>query len=146
CIKVDREERPDIDSIYMTALQAADPDQRGGWPLSMFLTADAKPIFGFTYRPADDKVEDGRIVMRGFKSILKAVKKVQADKPKELLAQAEVVAARTKRDLDRATIGIALVELDRKLVAEAVENIEEGFDKTYGGFGSADRGFRGPKF
>ena len=55
CIKVDREERPEIDDIYMTALmiylQAAGSDQGGGWPLSMFLTPDGKPIAGGTYFP-----------------------------------------------------------------------------------------------
>src|SRR5690606_5796578 len=49
CIKVDREERPDVDEIYMTALQAL--GQPGGWPLSMFLTPDAEPIIGGTYFP-----------------------------------------------------------------------------------------------
>src|SRR5436309_1502406 len=56
CIKVDREERPDIDNIYMTALNTL--SQRGGWPLSMFLTADGKPIVGGTYWPPDDREED----------------------------------------------------------------------------------------
>src|SRR5437588_9831027 len=54
CIKVDREERPDIDSIYMTALNVS--GQRGGWPLSMFLMADGRPIIGGTYWPPDDRV------------------------------------------------------------------------------------------
>src|SRR5438874_1898096 len=49
CIKVDREERPDIDSIYMTALNVR--GNRGGWPLSMFLTSEGKPIIGGTYWP-----------------------------------------------------------------------------------------------
>src|SRR5436309_1951981 len=57
CIKVDREERPDIDNIYMTALQVQ--GIHGGWPLSMFLTADAKPIAGGTYWPPADKEVDG---------------------------------------------------------------------------------------
>src|SRR5437870_11622401 len=56
CIKVDREERPDIDNIYMTALQA----QRtgGGWPLSMILLPDGKPIIGGTYWPPEDRKQD----------------------------------------------------------------------------------------
>src|SRR6187401_496366 len=53
CIKVDREERPDIDEIYMTALQVL--GARGGWPLSMFLTEEGKPIVGGTYWPKEDK-------------------------------------------------------------------------------------------
>src|SRR5689334_13253441 len=67
CIKVDREERPDIDNVYMTALNVQ--GSQGGWPLSMFLTADGKPIFGGTYWPPEDKeVEGGKV--RGFKTVL----------------------------------------------------------------------------
>src|SRR5690606_18197792 len=53
CIKVDREERPDIDTIYMTALHAT--GQQGGWPLTMFLTPDARPFWGGTYFPPEDR-------------------------------------------------------------------------------------------
>jgi uncharacterized protein YyaL (SSP411 family) len=144
CIKVDREERPDIDSIYMTALQFM--KERGGWPLSMFLTAEGKPIIGFTYRPPDDRFEDGKRVMLGFKSILTFMNKWKADKPEEIPKQADLVAKLTQRDLASSTGGLALVDLDRKLVGKAVENIEEGFDKVHGGFGSPNRNFRGTKF
>ena len=67
CIKVDREERPDIDAIYMTSLyvynQLAGSGRGGGWPLSMFLTPDAKPFVGGTYFPARD---GDRPVLAGF--------------------------------------------------------------------------------
>src|SRR6476619_4869488 len=53
CIKVDREERPDVDDVYMTALNVT--GESGGWPLSMFLTPEGKPIFGGTYFPPDDR-------------------------------------------------------------------------------------------
>src|SRR6266852_1862502 len=76
CIKVDREERPDIDTVYMTALSVS--GQRGGWPLSMFLTPEGKPIFGGTYWPADD-----------FKSVLKRVQQLHTVKQKELDRQAD---------------------------------------------------------
>ena len=92
CIKVDREERPDIDAIYMTALNTF--DQRGGWPLSMFLTADGKPIVGGTYWPPDDKEIQGTKV-RGFKTILKIMTQWKAEKPKDLEDQADRVAAAT---------------------------------------------------
>src|SRR6516165_10528269 len=69
CIKVDREERPDIDNVYQTAHQVMNR-RGGGWPLSMFLTADGKPIVGGTYWPPDDQEIDGEKV-RGFKSLLK---------------------------------------------------------------------------
>jgi uncharacterized protein YyaL (SSP411 family) len=143
CIKVDREERPDIDAIYMTALNVL--GNRGGWPLSMFLTADGKPIFGGTYWPPEDKEEGGR-TFAGFKTVLKKVQEVRAEKPKELEQQAERVAAATRDALAGAVRGRALIDLDRSLVAGAVEGLEGEFDKKYGGFGSAAREFRGPKF
>src|SRR5438105_2429079 len=59
CIKVDREERPDIDHVYLTALQVIPPRQNGGWPLSMFMTPDGKPLVGGTYWPREDVQEDG---------------------------------------------------------------------------------------
>src|SRR5262249_19531282 len=118
CIKVDREERPDIDNIYMTALNAF--GRRGGWPLSMFLTADAKPLFGGTYWPPDDKEIDGEKV-RGFKSILKLVYEFQQKEPDKLKEQADQLAAATNAALTGVTRGVALVELNRDLVADAVE-------------------------
>ena len=66
-IKLDREERPDVDQVYMTALQAMTRES-GGWPLNMFLTPDLKPFFGGTYFPPKD--EPGRM---GFKSVLEKV-------------------------------------------------------------------------
>src|SRR5438128_2888983 len=71
CIKVDREERPDVDQIYMTALSLIQRG-RGGWPMSMYLTPDGKPIVGGTYWPREDRVEDGEKVP-GFKTICKIV-------------------------------------------------------------------------
>jgi uncharacterized protein YyaL (SSP411 family) len=143
CIKVDREERPDIDDIYMRALHLM--KQSGGWPLSMFLTADGKPIFGFTYLPREDHVQDGK-KYRGLKSVLELVRKLHKEKPKELAKQADYFAELTASSLARATLGIALVDLDRNLVDEAIAGIKEEFDKVYGGFGSADKKFKGPKF
>src|SRR5438876_9423641 len=78
CIKVDREERPDIDEIYMTALHVF--GQRGGWPLSMFLTPDAKPIIGGTYWPPEDRDIQGQSV-KGFKSILKIMIDLKTKEP-----------------------------------------------------------------
>jgi uncharacterized protein YyaL (SSP411 family) len=143
CIKVDREERPDIDAIYMTALNVL--GNHGGWPLSMFLTADAKPIFGGTYWPVEDK-EDGGKTYAGFKTVLKTVQRVQMEKRKELEQQAERVATATRDALAGAARGKAVIELDRSLVAGAVEGLEEEFDKEHGGFGSPRKDFRGPKF
>ena len=92
-IKVDREERPDIDAIYIASLTAM--RRPSGWPMSVFLTADGRPIYGATYLPPDDREQDGDAIP-GFKTILKAVKKFRDDKPKELEQQADDVAAKTK--------------------------------------------------
>jgi uncharacterized protein YyaL (SSP411 family) len=143
CIKVDREERPDIDQIYMTALNSM--RQSGGWPLSMFLTADGRPIVGGTYWPPDDREEDGQKI-RGFKSLLNVVAEYHKDKPEDLEKQADQLAAATKENLAGMARGIALVELDRKLITAATDEFKEEFDPTYGGFGKADKKFKGTKF
>src|SRR5205823_1612539 len=124
CIKVDREERPDIDHIYMTAINVL--GQRGGWPLSMFLTSEGKPIFGGTYWPPDDREVDGEKV-RGFKSILKLVHEFQQKEPDKLKEQADQLAAATNTALAGMTHGVALVDLNRDLVAGAVEGVKEEF-------------------
>jgi uncharacterized protein len=143
CIKVDREERPDIDNVYMTALHVQ--GQQGGWPLSMFLTADAKPIVGGTYWPRDDRVVDGQTA-RGFKSLLKIVALFNKEQSNDLTKQADKLASATTEALAGLTRGVAIVDLDRTLVTDAVEAVGDEFDKEYGGFGSAARKFRGTKF
>ncbi len=143
CIKVDREERPDIDHVYMTALNIQ--GNPGGWPLSMFLTADGKPIIGGTYWPPEDKeIEGGKV--RGFKTVLRVVKQTHDEKAKDIEEIAERHAERTKFALIGQARGKALVDLNRDLVAAAVDTLKEEFDKEYGGFGSKAREFRGPKF
>jgi uncharacterized protein YyaL (SSP411 family) len=143
CIKVDREERPDIDNIYMTALQVQGVS--GGWPLSMFLTADGKPIAGGTYWPADDQEIDGKKV-RGFKTLLKDIVAFRKEHAKDLEAQADKVAEATTEALAGAARVSPLIELDRDLVTGATDALTEEFDKAYGGFGSPQRKFKGPKF
>src|SRR5437868_7106897 len=142
-IKVDREERPDIDHIYMAAINVL--GQRGGWPLSMFLTAEGKPIVGGTYWPADDKEVEGTKI-RGFKSILNIMAQWKTEKPKELEDQAERVATATIAALGNKLRGRSLVGLDRELVDGAVKGVASEFDKEYGGCGSPQRDFRGTKF
>jgi uncharacterized protein YyaL (SSP411 family) len=140
CIKVDREERPDIDHVYMTALQAL--GQRGGWPLSMWLTADAKPIVGGTYWPKEDREIDGEKV-RGFKSLLKVIHEADAEQVKE---QADKLAQRTTDLLAGSVRGVPLVDLDRPLVTAAVDDLLETLDPEHGGFGSRQRQWKGTKF
>jgi uncharacterized protein YyaL (SSP411 family) len=143
CIKVDREERPDVDQIYMTALNVL--GNSGGWPLSMFLDAQGRPIVGGTYWPREDK-EIGGETVTGFKTILGRAKKLYEDRPKDIEKHAEDVARRTSAALAGAGRGIALIELNRKLISGVAEGLSEEFDKLHGGFGNAERKFRGPKF
>jgi uncharacterized protein YyaL (SSP411 family) len=143
CIKVDREERPDIDTIYMTALTQL--DQQGGWPLSMFLTEDGKPVVGFTYRHPDDKEVNGE-TLKGFKSILDIVRREFEKEPKKLKAQADRLAEATSDALAGTARGLALVDLERPLVKDALDALAEQFDPVHGGFGGKRRKFAGPKF
>jgi hypothetical protein len=141
CIKVDREERPDVDDVYMTALQTTGVS--GGWPLTMFLTPDAKPIFGGTYFPPEDQ-KVGEDTIPGMKSILKKVIDLHRDKTAELYKQADAVAEMTKNELNRSARGVALVNLDAELVKDAAKEFE--IDPVHGGFGRAAADFRGTKF
>jgi uncharacterized protein YyaL (SSP411 family) len=144
CIKVDREERPDIDHVYMTAVQTA--TGRGGWPLSVFLLPDGRPFFGGTYWPREDKTIDDETVP-GFVSILKKIRSLYLEKRDEIEKAGEQVSAVTIRSLDGAAgFGVAVVSLDRKLLGEAVDSLREIFDPQFGGFGAPARGFAGPKF
>ncbi len=145
CIKVDREERPDIDNVYMTALQVIPPGQNGGWPLSMFLTPTGKPIVGGTYWPPEDKDIEGS-KMRGFKTVLKIVQEAWSEQRKQLEEMADKNADRTKRALAGLALGTAIVPLNRDLIQTGVEEIKRSFDPQYGGFGSPGHSFRGPKF
>src|SRR5262249_2272829 len=93
-IKVDREERPDIDQIYMAALQAFG---NGGWPMSMFLTPDGRPFYGGTYSPPKDR--DG---MRGFPTILKGVAEAWRDERAQVEEAAERLAEMVRRSVGGA--------------------------------------------
>src|SRR5204863_7067082 len=85
-IKVDREERPDVDAVYMASVQAM--TGQGGWPLSVFLNADRKPFFGGTYFPPTDRF--GR---PGFKTVLARLDEMWRTKRKDIDASAEELTA-----------------------------------------------------
>jgi uncharacterized protein YyaL (SSP411 family) len=141
CIKVDREERPDIDDIYMTALSVT--ETQGGWPLTMILTPDGKPIFGGTYFPPEDKTV-GKDTIPGMKSILARVIEFDKEDRPGLEKQAEHVAKLTVEALERNSRVIALVKLDRELVDGVADAFE--IDPEHGGTGARSRMFRGTKF
>lgn len=119
-IKVDREERPDIDNIYMRVCQTF--TGRGGWPTSIFMTAEQKPFFAGTYFPKDH-----------FMRLLAAVTdKWAADRPALLNSGDEITAFLNKRSgADTAAV--------KPLIGEAVSAFRAAFDPEYGGFGTAPK-------
>jgi uncharacterized protein YyaL (SSP411 family) len=128
----------------MTALNVQ--RQRGGWPLSMFLTSDGKPIVGGTYWPREDRKIDGE-TYPGFKTILTAVRDGYKEDPEKAEKRAEQIAAATTRALENVLVpGLALVPLNRDLVERVAEEIKDTFDPVYGGFGDPDNEFRGARF
>lgn len=143
CIKVDREERPDVDQIYMTALNVMGGS--GGWPLSMFLAPDAKPIVGGTYWPREDKEEEGQKV-KGFKSVLKTLLEVWTKEKDKVIEQSESLAKATAQELIGVTRVTPLFEMKRELVDDACEALLGTHDALHGGFSGLERAFRGPKF
>ncbi len=134
-VKVDREERPDVDEIYMTAVQMM--TRHGGWPMSVFLTPDGRPFYGGTYFPPEDR--HGRI---GFKTLLRELAKAYHERHDEI----ENVAAQLAQDLQEASRqrpaplprGASLETA--ALLRLGVQDLAQRFDATHGGFG--DR----PKF
>ena len=143
CIKVDREERPDVDDIYMTALHVM--ETRGGWPLSMFLTPDGKPIVGGTFWPREDREIDGEKVS-GFKTILKKIQAVWEKEPKGVAEQADYFAQKTSESLEMALRGSAIVGLDRSLANGAALSVSDNIDPVHGGIGNKSRRHHGTKF
>ena len=143
-IKVDREERPDLDDIYMTALQMyyarAGSSQTGGWPLSMFLTPDGKPIGGGTYFPPED--EGNRA---GFHSLLKKVNASWRDERKQMESNADILAGDV-RAAARPRANLTPVKLDHGKIEPAIKNLADTYDAEYGGFGFSPKAPNRPKF
>jgi uncharacterized protein YyaL (SSP411 family) len=145
CIKVDREERPDVDQVYQTAAQILLQGQPGGWPLSVFLTPDGKPIAATgIFLPPDDRTVDGQR-LPGLKSLIRGVLEVRRDHPKEVREQADQVARVASLSLGR-TARAEGPEPRRYHVTAAVDALKEEFDAEYGGFGNPRASFRGSKF
>jgi uncharacterized protein YyaL (SSP411 family) len=128
-IKVDREERPDLDQIYMTFVQMA--TGQGGWPMSVFLTPDLKPFFGGTYYPPTDHY--GR---PGFKRVLMTILDWWQNRRDEIKQSAGQV---TEHLRGAGRLEPAEGELDASLLNNAVTVLRRAFDRTYGGFGSAPK-------
>jgi uncharacterized protein len=132
CIKVDREERPDVDEVYMQALhiylQLVGSKQGGGWPLSMFLTPDAKPLMGGTYFPPRDT--DG---LPGFSTVIDRVNEAWSSDPAKWQKTGDSLAAYVAETLRQRPI-LRVVKLERRLVDSVLRAIALQFDAQYGGF------------
>ncbi len=144
CIKVDREERPDIDEIYMQALhiylQLMGSKQGGGWPLSMFLTPDAKPLMGGTYFPPRDK--DGRM---GFLTVLGKVHDAWASDPEKWQKTGDSLADYVAETLRQRPL-LTAPKLEPALVDATLAALVKRYDAVYGGFGFDPANARRPKF
>ncbi len=132
CIKVDREERPDLDQIYQPVAQLI--TKGGGWPLTVFLTSDLRPVYGGTYFPPADKY--GR---PGFPKLLLAVSQMyQQDRPEaERRAQSITDVIQNSEELEKVEV---IVDLDSRLVIEGgLQKLLSHVDWTEGGIGSAPK-------
>lgn len=129
-VKVDREERPDVDSVYMTALQAM--TGQGGWPMTIFLTPEGKPFFAGTYFPPVDA--HGR---PSFRRVLEAVHRAWVNDRAKVIESAEHVAAELQRFAAAPAAGRGTAGED--VLARAVDGLRAIFDPEWGGFGSAPK-------
>jgi uncharacterized protein YyaL (SSP411 family) len=128
-IKVDREERPDLDQIYMTAVQML--TGRGGWPMSIFLTPDLKPFFGGTYYPPTD-----RHGLPSFRRVLHGLIDAWRNRRSEVENSAGQITAHL---LEAVRLAPGEGELGPDLLRQAAQGLARAFDPTYGGFGSAPK-------
>src|SRR3978361_1270929 len=128
CVKVDREERPDVDSVYMTATQAM--TGHGGWPMTVFLTAAGKPFYCGTYfppRPAHG--------MPAFRQVLAAVTDAWATRRADLEQAGTTIAAAVSERLDLGDPA----PLTSEVLDRAVATLADGYDDAAGGFGGAPK-------
>jgi uncharacterized protein YyaL (SSP411 family) len=129
CVKVDREERPDVDGVYMEAVQLM--TGQGGWPLNVFLTPDQTPFFGGTYWPPEP-----RHGMPAFRQVLTAVAELWDERRAEAVERGARLLERLQL---AATLSGSDAPLDDGLLIEAVESLRRSFDGANGGFGGAPK-------
>lgn len=128
-IKVDREERPDLDQVYMAAVQTL--TGRGGWPLNVFITPEGKPFYGGTYFPPEDTGG-----MAGFPRVLRAIAAAYHNKPDELAR----AISQLQSQLQNSTVSQHSTEpLTGDILDTAFSHLQKGFDYTNGGFGTAPK-------
>ena len=128
-IKVDREERPDLDQIYMQAVVAM--TRQGGWPMSVFLTPEGRPFFGGTYFPPVRRYN-----MPSFRDVLLSVERVwREDREKILQSAGEVTELIRQSTVQGGADG----KISLQILGQAVINLSEGYDWENGGWGQAPK-------
>jgi uncharacterized protein YyaL (SSP411 family) len=130
-VKLDREERPDLDEIYMTATQVL--TGHGGWPNSVFLTPELKPFFAGTYFPPDD-----RRGMPGFRRVLHSMVEAWQSRRSEVMQQAESVAEALRRYLEERA-GVSAGLPSPEVARTSLTTLERRFDPRWGGFSEAPK-------
>ena len=129
-VKVDREERPDIDNIYMTFVQATTGN--GGWPMNVWLTPDLKPFVGGTYFPAKDS--NGNPV---FKNVLLQVADTWKRRRDEIVASSIEITSQLQKFVQSSNSSGQKVS--REILQKAYNELAQSFDSEYGGFGGAPK-------
>jgi uncharacterized protein YyaL (SSP411 family) len=128
-IKIDREERPDVDRVYMSATQAMTGG--GGWPMSVFLTHDLKPFYAGTYFPPESR--HGR---PGFPDLLEGIHRAWVENRGKVQESADQITEHLQKNSAPESSDF---ELDRNLLKTAYDQVEGSYDKRYGGFGGAPK-------
>lgn len=128
-IKVDREERPDVDQIYMNAVQMM--THHGGWPMTVFLTPEGVPFYGGTYFPPQD-----RFNMPGFPRVLISVAEAYRDRPNDVLETSSSVLKELRR---LSTVSGSDETIGEELLDAAYLGLIRGYDSVNGGFGGAPK-------
>jgi uncharacterized protein YyaL (SSP411 family) len=128
-VKVDREERPDVDGIYMDAVQAM--SGQGGWPMTVFLTPDGEPFFAGTYFPDED-----RHGMPAFRRVLEAISEAWRNRREELLRQGQQVVRAVARS---SSLRDSPEPLSDEVLVEAHSGLRSQFDREFGGLGGAPK-------
>ena len=131
-IKVDREERPDVDEIYMMAVQAMTGS--GGWPLSVFLTPDRQPFYGGTYFPPED-----RYGHPGFKRVLAAIVELWENDPRKVRETAAKLTETVHSYLHLEPAATDSGPGSPALFSTIAANLQRTFDQSWGGFGQAPK-------
>src|ERR687885_101926 len=128
-VKVDREERPDVDAVYMNAVVAL--TGHGGWPMTVFLTPDGEPFFGGTYFPPEP-----RHGLPSFRQVLQAIADAWRERRGEVGRQAELLTRELRRG---AEVQPSSDPLTTGLLTSAVAGLRSHFDSSWGGFGGAPK-------